>query len=621
MARPITIKDPLLERRMFIRRTVAALAGSLLLTLALIARLVYLQVVSYDHYRTLSENNRIKIQPVPPTRGLIYDRHGVLLAENLPSYRLELIPEQVGEANMERTLDALGRIINIRPVDRERFQKLRRRMHRFESIPLRFHLSPEEVARFAVNRYRFPGVEVHAGLSRHYPYGRLTAHVVGYVGRMNEQDLKRLDPRNYRGTTHTGRVGIERAYEPLLHGTVGYEQVETNAEGRTLRVLKRQDPVPGSNLYLSLDLRLQRAAMAAFGHYAGAAVALDPRTGQVLAMVSVPTYDPNLFVNGIDRKRYQALNTDPERPLFNRALRGQYPPGSTLKPFVGLAGLELGFTTRDSRTFCPGYYMLKGGKRKYRDWKRTGHGFMDITHAITQSCDVYFYDLAHSLGIDRLHDFLAHFGFGRRSGIDLMGERAGNLPSSAWKRRAYHQAWYPGETLIAGIGQGYDLATPIQLAVAVATLASYGQRHTPRLARALALPGDVRPRPLPPTPVQQVPVIDRRHWSTVIHAMGQVVANPHGTARRIRTRAYSIGGKTGTAQVFGLKENEKYNASKLAEKLRDHALFVAFAPVDHPRIAVAVVVEHGGSGGAVAAPIARRIMDAYFGVDSDHGQP
>ncbi len=611
MSTPLTIKDYLFESRLFMRRTLASLVIAGLLTAVLVARLVYLQVVAHEHFITLSDDNRIKILPLPPNRGLIYDRNGLLLAENLPSYRLEITAEQIRD--MDATLDALAQLINIRDVDRRRFDKLRRRTPVFKPVPLRFHLSDEEVARFAVNRHKFPGVDIVAGLSRHYPQGSLAVHALGYVGRIDERDLQQVDPSSYSGTTHIGKVGIEKTYEDLLHGVVGYRQVETNAEGRVLRTLLRSSPVPGRNLYLTLDARLQAIAERAFGDKAGSAIAIDPDTGDILAFVSQPAYDPNLFVNGIDTDTYQALREDDNQPLFNRALRGQYPPGSTLKPFVGLGGLEQGITSPHSSTFCPGYYQLPGKERKYRDWKRWGHGSVDLTSAIAQSCDVYFYDLALSMGIDRLHDFLSLFGFGERTGIDISGELPGLLPSRQWKRASRNQPWFPGETLITGIGQGFVLATPIQLASATATLARFGHRVRPRIVSATQGPDDDGLTPQPVQTVVDIETEDRRNWDVVIHAMREVVHGRHGTARKIGEGLdYEIAGKTGTAQVFGLKEEEKYDAEKLAEKLRDHSLFIAFAPIGKPRIAVAVIVEHGGSGSAVAAPIARTIVDAYL---------
>lgn len=607
---PSTFKDSLLESRLFLGRSVTAMIIAGLLVTALVARLAWLQVVAHEHFRTLSEDNRVKLQPIPPNRGLIYDRNGILLAENLPSFRLEIIPEQVDD--MEATLAELARLIEIRDFDRERFQKMRARMNRFEGVPLRFHLNDEEVARFAVNRHLFPGVDIQAGLSRNYPLGSHAAHAVGYVGRINEHELTVIDTTNYRGTTHIGKVGVEKTYEDLLHGSVGYQHVETNAQGRTLRVLSRQPPRAGSSVYLGLDARLQEAVEQAFGNFNGSAVAVDPRSGEVLALVSLPGYDPNPFVNGIDYDDYQALNEDPDQPLFNRALRGQYPPGSTLKPFVALAGLENGVINTHTQTYCPGFYMLPGNDRKYRDWKRTGHGMVDLNTAIVESCDVYFYDLARSLGIDRLHDYLAQFGLGDRTGIDIVGEMPGLLPSSDWKRAAKNAPWFPGETLISGIGQGFNLTTPLQLAVATATLAAYGEFHPPRVVHAIRTP-DGTFAPLPPPPARRIPVQNREHWDRTLEAMVDVVHGARGTARRIGVGIdYRIGGKTGTAQVFGLKQEEEYDAEEIAEKLRDHALFIAYAPAQDPRIAVAVVVENGGSGGAVAAPIARHILDRYF---------
>jgi penicillin-binding protein 2 len=607
----VTLKDHFLEYRLFTNRVIILLVMSGLILLALFSRLFYLQVIAHEHFTTLSEDNRVKLQAIPPNRGLIYDRNGILLADNLPSFRLEITAEQVDD--MSATLAELGKIIDIRESDLTRFKKLLSRKPRFEAVPLRFHLSDEEVGRFSVNRYRFPGVDIQAGLSRHYPLGELGVHALGYVGRIDENALKYLDPSNYTGTTHVGKIGIEKSYEDVLHGKVGVQQVETTAQGRVLRVLQRTPPVAGRNLYLTLDSRLQDAAEKAFGDYTGTAVALDPRNGDVLALVSMPTYDPNLFVNGIEYADYTALRDDENQPLFNRALRGQYPPGSTVKPFMGLAGLEEGITSVKSTTYCPGFFMLPGSTHKYRDWKHYGHGTVNVISAITQSCDVYFYDLAMSLGINRIHDYLSHFGFGEPSNIDIQGELAGLLPSPAWKRARRQQPWFPGETLITGIGQGFFLTTPLQLAKATATLANRGLRIRPSIVRAEQEAGSNALIPHTTQIEETITVNDPANWDTIIKAMVDVVNSPHGTARRIGVDSpYKIAGKTGTAQVFGLKQEEKYDESKIDEKLRDHALFIAFAPADNPKIAVAVVVEHGGHGASVAAPIARRIMDSYL---------
>ena len=605
-----TFKDHFLESRLFMGRALVMLTLCTLLLLALVVRLVYLQVIAHEHYATLADGNRIRILPEPPNRGLIYDRNGTLLAENLPSFRLEITPEQIKD--MPATLEALGELVQLREVDLERFARLRQRSPAFRAIPLRFRLSEEEVARFAVNRHHFPGVDIEAGLTRHYPQGPLAVHALGYVGRIDERDLQNISESDYSGTSHIGKNGLERSYEDQLHGTVGHRKVETNAQGRVLRVLERTAPAPGNNLHLTLDARLQAATEAAFGDFTGAAVAIDPDNGDVLALVSMPGYDPNPFVNGIEVAEYRALQEHDGRPLFNRALRGQYPPGSTIKPFVGLGGLEQGITSSRATTFCPGFYTLPGRERRYRDWKRTGHGTINLRDAIVQSCDVYFYDLALSMGIDRLHESLAHFGLGRITGIDVVGELGGLLPSREWKRATHNEGWYPGETLITGIGQGFMLTTPLQLANATAILANGGRKLQPRMVRAIQGGGDDAPEPLPVLELDHIPRNKSEHWQDVINAMIDSIHSPRGTARRIADAPYRIAGKTGTAQVFGLKQEEEYDAETLDARLHDHALFIAFAPADSPRIAIAVIVEHGGSGGAVAAPVARRILDAYL---------
>ncbi len=612
MAR-ITIKDHIRESRLFNTRILFSAVMVLLLVFLLLMRLFQLQIMDHEHFTTLSRDNRVKVEPLPPPRGLIYDRNGVILAQNLPVHSLEIIQERI--ADIDQTLADLGTIIQISEKDIERFQRLRRQRRRFESIPIRVRLTPEEVARFAVNRHRFPGVELQAKLLRDYPMAENTAHVLGYVGRINEQELRRIDASAYSGTSYIGKAGVEKYYEEDLHGEVGHRRVEINVIGRPIRTLESVPPVPGKNLSLSLDADLQQLAVNAMEDNNGAVVAIDPRDGTILAMVSKPGFDPNLFVEGISSEKYRALQASEEKPLFNRALRGRYPPGSTAKPFIGLAGLEAGLTYRGQKTFCPGYFQLPGNDHKYRDWKKEGHGSMDLRSAIVQSCDVFFYDLSLKLGIDRIHGFLSRFGFGESSGVDISDALPGLLPSQEWKRETRQEPWFAGETLIVGIGQGYFLTTPLELASATATLAARGIRHTPRivLSKSNGNPNPDDREPLSPPMPSPLPQIDEENLRYVIEAMADVVEDPRGTARRIRNRQYRIAGKTGTAQVFSVKQDEKYEEEKVAKKMRDHALFIAFAPVEEPRIAVAVIVENGGHGGSVAAPIARRLMDRYLG--------
>lgn len=608
----LTIKDHFRETALFQRRIlVSAILGCILLA-GLISRLFYLQVISHAHYTALSEDNRVSIVPIAPTRGLIYDRNGVLLAQNIPSRTLELIPEHI--PNLDDTLARLRKLIHITDDEVDRFNQLRKKKRRFEGIPLRFRLSDSEAARIAVNLDHLPGVEITAELMRHYPQGKLASHAIGYVARINEEELTTLNASRYAATKNIGKVGVERSYEDELHGEVGSQRVETNAAGRIVDVLERTLPIPGKNLYLTLDARVQMVAEQAFGNNDGALVAIDPNNGEVIAFVSMPTYDPNLFVNGIDTKTYTALNKSPDRPLFNRALQGQYPPGSTIKPFMGLAGLEYKVITPETSINCPGYYMLKGDDHKYRDWKKSGHGETALSKAIVQSCDVYFYDLAQSLKIDRIHDFLGLFGVGHPTGIDIRGEESGLLPGKAWKRRVHHLPWFPGETLITGIGQGFTLITPLQLAEMTAELGSRGKRYTPHIVRGIVEPDENKLVVHQAAPQKIISMDNPQYWQTVIKAMTKVVSGPHGTARRISVGLkYKVAGKTGTAQVFGIKQDEEgADLHKIPKKLRDHALFIAFAPADAPKIAVAVVVEHGGHGGSAAAPIARKVMDAYL---------
>lgn len=601
--------------RIIRRRLAVALIGMLVLTVGLISRLGYLQILSYQHYITLSQNNRLRLQALPPPRGLIYDRNGILLAENRPSFRLVLVPEQVKD--LRATLNGLTRLVELRPTDVERFQDLLEQSPAFQEIPLKFDLTELEVARFAVNRQNFPGVDVKAHLARYYPQGETAAHAVGYVGRINERELSQADPAQYQPSSYIGKTGIERYYEDLLHGTAGLEHQETNALGRVIRTVSHSAPIPGRDLYLTLDLHLQRVAENALGKHSGAVVAIDPRNGEILAFASKPTYDPNLFVNGIGLEDYKNLQINRDQPLFNRSLRGQYPPGSTIKPFIGLAGIEMGVRQAKDTIFCPGHFSLPGSDYRWNDWKRWGHGRVNLKQSIAQSCDVYFYALAYDLGIDAIHDSLGLFGFGQPTGIDLEGERPGLLPSKQWKRRAKGKPWYQGETVITGIGQGFLLATPLQLAYATALLANRGQPIVPHLSRAFRAPGqnNLTSSPLPRPPSAAITLKTPEHWNQIKEAMVAVINGRHGTARRVGEGAdYVIAGKTGTAQVFSLDHSaeDSDRDTTLAEHLRDHALFIAFAPANDPRIALAVIVENGGSGGAVAGPIARAVMDAWL---------
>jgi len=607
------------DGRIFTGRAIFAALLVMIALAVVLTRLAKLQVTDHEHFTTLSEENRVKLQPLPPTRGLIYDAKGVLLADNFASYSLDVTVEKV--EGLAATIAGLRELVTIEDKDLRRFERLRAQGRRFDPVPLRLNLSEEEVARIGVNGHRFPGVGVGVQLLRYYPLGPFTAHVLGYVGRINEREQDMIDATEYSGTHYIGKTGVEKAYEAVLRGRVGYQEVEVNAKGRVLRVLEGQAPRSGRDLHLYLDIALQQAATAALGDRRGALVAIDPGTGGVLAMVSHPSFDPNPFVEGIGSEEYRDLREDPDNPLFNRAVRGQYPPGSTIKPFIGLGGLATGTISFTGSKYCPGSYQLPGNSHRYRDWRKGGHGTVAMEQAIVQSCDVYFYDLAHDLGIDRLHDFLATFGFGAKTEVDVAGELAGLLPSRAWAQRARKQPWFPGETLIVGIGQGAFLATPVQLAAATAAMANRGRLIEPRVVRATHTPG-ARAEERIPQVDRRVPVKDPRQWDQVIEAMAQVV--DRGTAKRIRTDAYRIAGKTGTAQVFTVGQKESYRESQVSERMRDHALFVAFAPVEEPRIALAVIVENGGHGGSVAAPIARQVIDAYLGhapAQLDTGEP
>lgn len=607
----LTLKD--LARETSLTRSRFAIASALVFVLGgiLMLRLIHLQVLNHDHFQTLSRTNRVKIVPVAPTRGLIFDRNGVVLAQNKPYHSLEIVPEAV--ADLGATLAALRTLVAIAPADEQRFYQRLKSTRHFEGVPLRLQLSEEEVARFAVNRHHFPGVDVQARLAREYPFGALGAHVIGYVSRISERELKQIDAVNYRGTDHIGKVGVEQAYETTLHGKVGHQHVEINAQGRVLRTLSRASPVPGRNFYLTIDASLQALAEGALGADNGAVVAIDPQTGDVLVMASMPGFDPNLFVNGIATETYDTLRHSPHRPLFNRSLHGQYPPGSTVKPFLALAALEHDPEALRKKVWCPGWYSLKGRAHRYRDWKRGGHGSVDLERAIVESCDVYFYELAVTLGIERMHQFMQEFGFGVATGIDLPGEAIGLMPSSVWKRSQRNEAWFPGETVITGIGQGFTLATPLQLAATVASLSVGGRRVRPRVVARIEDASSGAAKVMPPIMLDAVNIRNSEHWERVIRAMVDVVHAPKGTAHGAGIgTTYQMAGKTGTAQVFGVAQNEEYDEQRVAKNLRDHGLFIAFAPAQDPKIAVAVVVENAGSGGSSAAPVARKIIDHYL---------
>ncbi|WP_313289839.1 penicillin-binding protein 2 [Stutzerimonas nitrititolerans] len=607
MSQPITLKDHEKDARLVRRRVLVGIVFVLLLIGVLIARMYYLQVVQYEHHSTLSENNRVHVQPIPPNRGLIFDRTGKIIADNRPSFSLTVTRERAGD--WRQVLDGVVEVLELSAEERELFEKRVLQGRRpFEPVPIMYELSEEQIARIAVNQFRLPGVEVAAQLVRHYPQGAHFAHSVGYVGRINEAELKKVDPVNYSGTHHIGKTGIEKFYEDQLHGQVGYEEVETNARGRVLRVLKRTDPIPGKDLTLTLDLDLQEAAEEALAGRRGAIVALQPATGEVLAMVSQPSFNPNLFVTGISFKDYGELRDSIDRPLFNRVLRGLYPPGSTIKPMMAVAGLDAGVITPKTKVFDPGYFQLPNVKHKYRNWNRGGDGSVDLELAIARSNDTYFYDMAHKLGVDRMHDYMTRFGIGQRVSLDMFEEAAGLMPSREWKRARYRQAWYPGETVILGIGQGYMQATPLQLAQATALMATRGRWIRPHLARRIEGELPVDPEPLPDIELQ-----DSRYWDYAVNGMEQVMHGRRGTARKVGdTSLYRIAGKSGTAQVVAIRQGERYDSEALAERHRDHALFVAFAPVENPQIAVAVMVENGESGSGVAAPVAKQVMDAWL---------
>ncbi|TDV50362.1 peptidoglycan glycosyltransferase /cell elongation-specific peptidoglycan D,D-transpeptidase [Pseudomonas graminis] len=607
MPDPIPLKDHEKETRLVNKRLIACAVFVAMLSVALVCRMYFLQVTEFAYHSTISENNRVHVLPIPPERGLIFDRNGVILADNRPSFNLTMTRERAGD--WKAVIDELMQILNLPDEDRIIFDKaMKNSPHRFVPVTLLYELTEEQIALLAVNQFRLPGLDVEAQFVRHYPLAEHFAHSIGYVGRINEKEATQLDQVEYRGTQSIGKTGVERFYESELHGHVGYEEVETNAQGRVLRVLKHTDPVAGKNITLSLDIKLQEAAEHALGDRRGSVVAIDPATGEVLAMVSKPSFDPNLFVTGISFKEYSALRDSVDRPLFNRVLRGLYAPGSTIKPEVAIAGLDSGVITPSTRVFDPGYFQLPDFDHKYRNWNHSGDGWVDLNAAIMRSNDTYFYDLAHKLGIDRLHDYLTMFGIGQKVSLDMFEESAGLMPSKEWKRITRRQAWFPGETVILGIGQGYMQVTPLQLAQATTLIASKGVWHRPHLAKEIGGSAPVDEHPMP-----NIVLRDSHEWDQVNNGMQAVMHDPRGIARAAAQGAqYRIAGKSGTAQVVAIKQGERYNRDKTLERHRDNALFVGFAPAANPKIVVAVMIENGEAGGRVAGPVVREILDAWL---------
>jgi penicillin-binding protein 2 len=596
------------EARIFTHRVMVTSGLIVILALILLVRYYSLQIIDYKNYATQSDNNRILVQTVSPQRGLIFDVNGALLADNRPSYILSLVPENI--PNLDETIAVLRGLITITDKHIEEFHKsIGGNRRPYQSIPLRYRLTEEEIARIAVNEYRLPGIEVEAQLVRDYPEGEWFAHSVGYVGKINDSEWNQFDEEQtlrYQGVHTIGKIGLEKYYEDVLFGEVGYRHVEINARMRVLRTLEQQNPVPGKNLHLYIDSRLQKTAYAAMAGRRGAIVAIDVQTGGILAIVSSPSYDPNLFVTGISYDDYKALRDSLDIPLFDRAIQGRYPPASTIKPMFGLVGLSEKVISKSYKIFDPGYYQLENDERLYRDWKRDGHGIVNIHKAIVQSSDTFFYDLAFRMGIDRIFRFGSEFGFGQYTGVDLPSERRGLWPSREWKQAVRRLPWFPGDTLNVGIGQGDALATPLQLAVMVSTIANRGKHLKPQMVKA------IDDQLVVPEVLNYIEV-DDQYWDFIFNAMHDVVHSANGTARRIGYGAtYKIAGKTGTAQVVGIKQDERYDSDALRERHRDHGLFVGFAPLDDPQIAIAVIVENGESGSGSAAPVARQLFDAHL---------
>lgn len=610
MHRRIPIKNYLHEIQLVTNRAITALVLMSILVLLLIIRLGYLQLAKHDLYTTLSQKNSVDLLPVEPTRGLIFDRNGVLLAENIPVFSLDIIPDKVD--NLPQTLSEISKIIPLTDIEIAQFQKQLKQHRRFDGIPLKLRLAEEEVAKLSENLYRFPGATVKARLMRHYPLGSSFIHVLGYVGRINTQDLNEIDPTNYSASNYIGKLGIEKYYEDELHGAVGYEQVENDASGEPVRVLNRIKPTPGENLFLTIDSKLQLAVEQILEGHKGSVVVIQPSTGQILAMVSFPTYDPNVFVTGISSQDFKTLQQSPEKPLYNRVLRGLYPFASTIKPYIALQGLNTGTTDTVFTLYDPGWYQLKNSSHIFRDWRKRGHGVVNIMRAITSSCDTYFFDLSFKLGIKQIDNILTEFGFGQLTGIDLGEELPGVVSSPEWKRRVKGTAWYPGDTIISGIGQGSMQTTPLQLAVGVATIANRGERYTPYLLLAEQEPNKAL-NYQNSHKVKTIELSDKKYWDIVIESMQDVTRSPEGTAYNyFKDVPYTVAAKTGTAQLYSRKhvanESDHEDQSKIAEQFRDHSLIEVFAPVDKPKIAVAVIMENS----KLAASVSRKILDYYL---------
>jgi len=620
----VRIKDHWREQRLFERRSLACALIMGLATVGLIMRLLMLQVMRHDYYAELSQGNRVRTEPLPAARGLILDRHGELIAGNQPAYQLELVPEEV--ADVGKTLASLVQLNLIHAEEVAEIERTIDSSRTFDSVPILLRMSDEDVARFAVHRFEFPGLDIKTRQTRWYPNGSLAVHALGYVGAISEQDLKHIDRAAYAGTSLIGKLGVESAYERELHGTNGSREVLVNAQGRSVErqgafvpKLHTRAPTAGDDLLLTIDLKVQRAAESALAGHRGAVVALDPNSGDVLALVSLPGFDPTLFGRGITTAEYRALADDVDRPLFNRALRGTYPPGSTVKPAIALAGLTYHVVDPQAYRFCAGSFHLPGSSFIYREYHNEHHGPVDLDDAIARSCDVYFYGLANAIGIDRLSSFLAPLGFGKPTGIDIGAEKAGILPSREWKEKTFarpvDRVWFPGETVSFGIGQGYLTVTPIELAHYASILATRGKIWKPRLVAAYRDPRTGQVHRVAPASGGEVPGVSAADWQRVVH--GMIGVTTRGTAASIGLHApYTFAGKTGTAQVYTVARNEKYNASRINERLRDHSWFIAFAPADAPRIALAVLEENGGAGASAAAPIARKVLDAYL-LDAD----